>query len=105
MLLQNQNAKVFQSTSIILLQFSLKTSVLFRVMSHSCSCVVAASISNLFLQLGILSIQRALQSTLFLADKMKIVVNVDGHVLFSTRFREIVILLKHISSTFTTILV
>ena len=33
-------------------------------------------------QLGILSIQRALQSTLFSADKMKIVVNMDGYVLF-----------------------
>ena len=32
--------------------------------------------------LGISSIQRALQSTLFSADKMKIVVNMDGHVLF-----------------------
>ena len=36
----------------------------------------------LFFQLGISSIQRALQSTLFSADKMKIVVNMDDHVLF-----------------------
>ena len=35
-------------------------------------------------ELGISSIQRALQSTLFSADKIKIVVNMDGHVLFST---------------------
>ena len=32
--------------------------------------------------LGVSSIQRALQLTLFSADKMKIVVNMDGHVLF-----------------------
>ena len=53
-----------------------------------------------FRLLGIASVQRALQPTLFSADEMKIVVNMEGHVLFfgPIRFSEIVIWLMHVFS-------
>ena len=58
--------------------------------------------------LGISSIQMALQSTLLSADKMKIVVNMDGQVLFFDQSDSVKLSFcssTHISSTFTTILV